>query len=107
MSEKTKGAAAAPQPQKLNYKRTFLIGLGFMACMLLWSIYNSYVPVILKAKFTELFAAEGGIDAFHQRIPALAWISVPLIVNAIMTIDNILEKRATEPSPSSEKECLT
>ena len=89
MSEKTKGAAAAPQPQKLNYKRTFLIGLGFMACMLLWSIYNSYVPVILKAKFTELFAAEGGIDAFHQRIPALAWISVPLIVTAIMTIDNI------------------
>ncbi len=89
MSEKTKGAAAAPQTQKLNYKRTFLIGLGFMACMLLWSIYNSYVPVILKAKFTELFAAEGGIDAFHQRVPALAWLSVPLIVNAIMTIDNI------------------
>ena len=89
MSEKTKGAASAPQTQKLNYKRTFLIGLGFMACMLLWSIYNSYVPVILKAKFTELFAAEGGIDAFHQRVPALAWLSVPLIVNAIMTIDNI------------------
>ena len=89
MSEKTKGASVAPQTQKLNYKRTFLIGLGFMACMLLWSIYNSYVPVILKAKFTELFAAEGGIDAFHQRVPALAWLSVPLIVNAIMTIDNV------------------
>ena len=89
MSEKIKGASAAPQTQKLNYKRTFLIGLGFMACMLLWSIYNSYVPVILKAKFTELFAAGGGIDAFHQRVPALAWLSVPLIVNAIMTIDNI------------------
>lgn len=88
MSEKNKGAAV-PQTQKLNYKRTFLIGLGFMACMLLWSVYNSYVPVILKAKFTELFAEGGGIEAFHERVPALAWLSVPLIVNAIMTIDNI------------------
>ncbi|MBQ7741244.1 MAG: MFS transporter [Eubacterium sp.] len=65
---------------KLNYKQTFLIGFGFMACMLMWSIYNSYVPVIFRAKLTELTGGGGKLPAF---------LSVALIVNAIMTIDNI------------------
>ncbi len=64
----------------LNYKQTFLIGFGFMGCMLLWSVYNSYVPVIFRAKLTEL--TDGG-----AKLPA--FLSVALFVNAIMTIDNI------------------
>ncbi|MBR0412349.1 MAG: MFS transporter, partial [Eubacterium sp.] len=64
----------------LNYKQTFLIGFGFMACMLMWSVYNSYVPVIFRAKLTEL--TDGG-----AKLPA--FLSVALLVNAIMTIDNI------------------
>ena len=63
---------------KLNYKRTFLIGFGFMGCMLMWSVYNSYVPVIFRAKLTELTG--GNLPAF---------LSVALLVNAIMTIDNV------------------
>ena len=74
---------------KLNYKRTFLIGLGFMACMLLWSVYNSYVPVILRGKFTLLFAEGGNVANFLAAHPAFKWISVPLLVNIVMTIDNI------------------
>ena len=69
---------------KLNYKRTFLIGFGFMGCMLLWSVYNSYVPVILRGKLSQL-----GIADFAQAHAFFKWVSVPLIVNAIMTIDNI------------------
>jgi len=34
--------------QKLNVKRTFLIGLGMLASSLSLSIYNAYVPVILE-----------------------------------------------------------
>ncbi len=74
MSKKTKKGSG------LNYKQTFLIGFGFMACMLLWSVYNSYVPVIFRAKLTEL--TDGG-----SKLPA--FLSVALLVNAIMTIDNI------------------
>ncbi|MBQ4366297.1 MAG: MFS transporter, partial [Clostridia bacterium] len=78
MSEKVE------KQEKLNYKRTFLIGFGFMGCMLLWSVYNSYVPVILRGKLSQLGIAElAGSHAW------LAWLSVPLIVNAIMTIDNV------------------
>lgn len=64
----------------LNYKRTFLIGFGFLACMLMWSVYNSYVPVIFRGKLTEL--TDGG-----RTLPGI--LSVPLFVNAIMTIDNV------------------
>lgn len=33
--------------QKLNVPRTFLIGLGMCAVSLSWSVYNSYVPILL------------------------------------------------------------
>ncbi|MCH5198977.1 MAG: MFS transporter [Oscillospiraceae bacterium] len=81
MSKDTKG--------KLNYGRTALIGFGFMGCMLLWSVYNSYVPVILKGKLTEVFAGNSAFVQFINEHSWLGWISVALIVNAIMTIDNI------------------
>lgn len=64
---------------KLNYGRTFLIGCGFMGCMLLWSVYNSYVPVMLRQKLTESLGGD-----FRW-----GFITVALIVNAIMTIDNV------------------
>ena len=36
---------------KLNYKQIFLIGFGFLASSLAWSIYNSQVPLILEQRF--------------------------------------------------------
>ncbi len=65
---------------KLNYKRTFLIGTGFMSCMLLWSVYNSYVPVMLRQKLTESLGGD---------FRGLGFVTIALIVNAIMTIDNV------------------
>ncbi len=73
----------------LNYKRTILMGFGFMGCMLLWSVYNSYVPVILKGKFTEIFTNGGAFATFVNEHSWLSWMSVALFVNAVMTIDNI------------------
>ncbi len=80
---------AASGGMKLNYGRTTLIGFGFMACMLLWSVYNSFVPVILRGKLTEVFAGDSAFAQFISSHPWMSWISVALIVNAIMTIDNI------------------
>ncbi len=48
--------------------------------MLLWSVYNSYVPVIFRAKLTEITSNGSALPGF---------LSVALLVNAIMTIDNI------------------
>lgn len=52
---------------KLNYKKTFILGLGFFVISLVWSIYNYYVPLFLRDFIDSQF-----------------WI------NAIMTFDNIL-----------------
>jgi len=52
---------------KLNYKKTFLLGLGFFAVSLVWPLYNIYVPIFLR-------------DYMSRQIQ----------INAIMTLDNIL-----------------
>ncbi|GMQ63073.1 MFS transporter [Vallitalea maricola] len=52
---------------KLNYKKTFILGFGFFAISLVWPLYNNYVPLFLK----EFFPSQ-------------------LVVNSIMTLDNIL-----------------
>ena len=49
-----------------SYKKIFLLGFGFFGISLVWSVYNSFVPIFLR-NFGLAFA----------------------VVGAIMTIDNI------------------
>ncbi len=51
---------------KLDYKKTFLIGFGFFASSIAWSLYNSFVPLILKQFVTRT-----------------------TLIGLVMTIDNI------------------
>ena len=51
---------------RLDMRKTFLIGLGFFSSSLLWSVYNSFVPLILRG-----------------------FISSTTLIGSIMTIDNI------------------
>lgn len=53
--------------EPLNYRKTFLIGFGFFASSLAWSIYNSFVPVLLEERYLQSTA----------------------LIGFIMTIDNI------------------
>ena len=55
---------------KVDYKRLFLIGLGFLVINIFWSVYNSYVPIFLRDIFKE------------HRYPGF-------MVGALMTLDNI------------------
>ena len=54
---------------KLDYKRTFLLGFGFFGISVIWSIYNSYVPILLKEYGIPL-AAVGLIMTFDN------WIAI-------------------------------
>ncbi len=38
----------SPRDARLNYGRTFVIGLGFFTTAISWSLYNSYVPIFLR-----------------------------------------------------------
>ena len=51
--------------KKLDYKKVFLLGIGFFAISVTWSIYNAFVPKILSN-----------------------FISSTTIIGFIMTIDN-------------------
>lgn len=33
--------------EKLNYKKTFLLGFGFFAIAITWSVYNAFMPILL------------------------------------------------------------
>lgn len=90
---------------KLNYKKTLLIGAGFMASSIAWAIYDPYVSKLLSEKMTDsnfivemgqklaanfpfllkLMSAQG-----EQTTGAGGMINlVPLFVGIIMTFDNV------------------
>lgn len=90
---------------KLNTKKTLLIGFGFMATSIAWSIYDPYVSKLLSEKLTDSnFVFQMG-QQLAQRFPALlsfmqaqgedvktaggGFTLVPLFVGIIMTFDNI------------------
>ncbi len=66
---------------RFNIKQTFLIGLGFMSCMLAWGMYNFYLPRILAGQYIGSVAYRVGYFTGDAR---LLW------ANTVMTLDNIL-----------------
>lgn len=56
---------------KLNVKRTATIGVAFMTIMMLWQVYNWYVPLFLNDFLENLFAGD------------------KLIIGIIMALDNL------------------
>ena len=55
---------------KLDYGKTAILGFGFFGVSLLWSIYNSYVPVFLEKDFL-LSATLVGVVMTFDNIAAL------------------------------------
>ena len=51
----------------MDYKKTFILGFGFFAISLVWPLYNFFIPLFLKE-----------------------YIDSQFLINAIMTLDNIL-----------------
>ncbi len=56
---------------KLNVKQTVYIGLGFMSIMLLWGVYNWFIPLFLDDYLKELFKASD------------------ILIGIIMALDNL------------------
>lgn len=60
---------------KLNYKRTFIIGLAFFTILLLWQVYNSQCPLILNVLLCEALGGNTG--------------DYDYIIGVIMALDNL------------------
>ena len=69
---------AAERP--FNYKKTLIVGFGFLGISIIWPIFNQYIPIFLQAGNP---AFEGGTDVRGFGLgPALALF--------IMTWDNLI-----------------
>ena len=56
---------------KLNYTRTFCIGLAFMGITAFWQVYDTIIPLILKNTFAMEETLTGVIMAMDNiRTPA-------------------------------------
>jgi len=93
--------------EKLDVKKTVLIGFGFMATTIAWGIYDSYVPPLLErllkdnptiAHWSADLASKPGMDFLTRFMEtqeegglsaAGAFTIIPLLIGIIMTFDNI------------------
>ena len=70
---------SAVQEPKFNYGKLFLIGFGFFGTSVLWSLYNTYVPLLLAQKFSldsvaiGFFMSIDNIAALFIQPPVGAW----------------------------------
>lgn len=60
---------------KLNYRRTFFIGLAFMSISAFWQLYDSIIPLILKDTF-QVAHTQSGIIMALDNILALFMLPV-------------------------------
>ncbi len=67
---------------RLDWKKTFLLGFGFLGVSVIWGIYNTYMPIFLQA----------GNPAFDPKKAALTFGFGlgPTVAGFIMTLDNIV-----------------
>jgi len=71
-----------------NYRKTFLVGFGFLGISIIWPIFNQYIPLILQAgnpEFERQLLAEG------RAIPDIVGFALPpSLALFIMTWDNLI-----------------
>lgn len=75
---------------KLNYGRTFLIGLAFLSISAFWQLYDNIVPLMLKNTFALGDALTGGIMALDN---VLALFLLPFFGALSDRVDTPMGKR--------------
>ena len=76
--------------KKLNYRRTFLIGLAFMSISSFWQVYDNIIPLILKNTFELGETVTGVVMALDN---VLAIVLLPVFGAISDKIDTKLGKR--------------
>lgn len=76
--------------KKLNYGRTFLIGLAFMSISSFWQVYDNIIPLIMKNTFGLGETITGVIMALDN---VLALVLLPLFGSISDKVDTKMGKR--------------
>lgn len=75
---------------KLNYRRTFLIGLAFLSISAFWQMYDNIIPLILQNTFHLNESVIGAIMAIDN---VLAVFLLPIVGTLSDKVDTRLGKR--------------
>ena len=75
---------------KLNYKRTFFVGMAFLSISAFWQMYDSIIPLILQNTFHLNESLIGAIMAIDN---VLAVFLLPIIGTLSDKVDTLLGKR--------------
>lgn len=75
---------------KLNYKRTFFIGLAFLSICAFWQMYDNIIPLILQKTFHLNETFTGAIMAADN---VLAVFLLPLLGSLSDKVDTKWGKR--------------
>ncbi len=76
--------------QKLNYGRTFLIGMAFMSISAFWQVYDNIIPLILKHTFGMGETVTGVVMALDN---VLALVLLPVFGSISDKVDTRFGKR--------------
>ncbi len=66
------------QKPRFNFSKLFVIGLGFFGLSVLWSIYNTYVPLLLANKF----ALDAAVIGFFMTLDNIAALFIQPLVGS-------------------------
>ena len=72
--------ATTEKKQSFDYKKTFIVGFGFLGISIIWPIFNQYIPIFLQA----------GHPDFEMTQPVRGFGLGPALALFIMTWDNLL-----------------
>lgn len=75
---------------KLNYKRTFFIGLAFLSISAFWQLYDNIVPLILQNTFGMKETVTGTVMAMDN---VLALVLLPIFGTLSDKVDTRMGKR--------------
>ena len=74
--------------RRFSYRKTFIIGFGFLGISIIWPIFNQFVPIFLQAgnpEFTQQLLAEG------RAVPDVVGLGLsPALALFIMTWDTLI-----------------
>ncbi|MCA9927752.1 MAG: MFS transporter [Anaerolineales bacterium] len=80
--------ATATQTEPFNYKKTLIVGFGFLGISIIWPIFNQFIPIFLQAGNPEF---EAQLLAAGRDIPDVIGFGLsPSLALFIMTWDNII-----------------
>ncbi len=74
--------------EKFPYKKTFILGFGFLGISIVWPIFNSFIPIFLQAGNPEY---ERQLIEAGREIPKVIGFGLgPTLAFFVMTWDNII-----------------